>query len=237
MSSFRPAFWPTVMTVPAVLAMIALGSWQVYRLDWKLNLIAQMEAQLAAAPVPLPAGALDPEAWDYRRVTVSGSFDHAKEVHMVSHSHRGNLGYHIYTPFYRDDGGGVVLVNRGWVPSDNKDPATRAEGQIAGPVVVDGIARKSWGQASFVPDNDPAQNVWFFPDLSAIAETMAIEPPTVFVAAGPAANPGGYPLGGQTKVTLRNNHLSYAITWYGLAVALVVIYILWHRSRRKRAAA
>ena len=155
---------------------------------------------------------------------------------MVSHSHRGNLGYHIYTPLSREDGG-VVLVNRGWVPSDNKDPATRADGQVAGSVVVDGIARKGWGQASFVPDNDPVKNVWFFADLPAIAKTMNIDPPTVYVAAGAAPNPGGYPLGGQTRGTLRNNHLAYAITWYGLAVALVAIYILWHRSRRKRAVA
>ena len=176
MSGFRPAFWPTVMTVPAVLAMIALGSWQVYRLDWKLNLIAQMEAQLAAAPVPLPAGPVDPETWDYRRVTVSGTFDHAKEVHMVSHSYRGNLGYHIYTPLNRDDGDGVVLVNRGWVPRDNKDPATRADGQVGGSVVVDGIVRKGWGQASFVPDNDPAKNVWFFADLPAIAKDHGYRP-------------------------------------------------------------
>ena len=233
MAEFRPAFWPTVMTVPALLALLALGSWQLYRLGWKLDLIADMEARLAAEPVALPSGALSFEAWSYRRVRVTGRFDHAKEIHMVSHSHRGNLGYHVYTPLARADGAGWVIVNRGWVPADAKAPASRAGGQVAGTVTVDGIARRGWGQAAFVPDNDRAKNVWFYADLAAIAAAMGIPAPALFVEADAAANPGGYPLGGQTRVNLPNKHLAYATTWYALAVALVVIYVAWHRRRAK----
>lgn len=229
--AFRPALWPTLMTVPALIALLALGSWQLHRLGWKLDLIADMDARLAAEPVALPPGELASETWNYRRVRVAGRFEHGKEIHMVSHSHRGNLGYHVYTPLARADGAGWVIVNRGWVPSDSKDPGRRAAGQVTGVVTVDGIARRGWGQAAFVPDNDPAKNVWFYGDLAAIAAEMGIPAPTLFVEADAAANPGGYPLGGQTRVKLTNKHLAYAITWYGLAVALVVIYVLWHRRR------
>ncbi len=233
MRGFRPALWPTLMTVPALIALLGLGSWQLHRLSWKLELIADMNARLALPAEPLPTGPIEPGAWNYRRVKVSGTFDHAKEVHMVSHSHRGNLGYHIYTPLQR--AAGTVLVNRGWVPAKQKDPPTRSAGQVTGVVAVEGIARQGWQQGAFVPDNDPAANVWFYADLDAIAAAMGVEFPAIFVEAGAAANPGGYPLGGQTRVEIRNPHLQYAITWYALAVALVVIYLVWHRRRRPEA--
>ncbi len=225
---FRPAIWPTVMTVSALIALIGLGTWQVQRLNWKSALIADMRARLAAPAEALPTGAIDPDAWNYRRVTVTGTFDHTKEVHMVSHSHRGNLGYHVYAPLQRADGGGMVLINRGWVPAGRKDPASRPAARLAGIVTVEGIARKGWPQAAFVPDNDPVKNVWFYADLDAIAGAMGVAFPALFVEAGGAPNPGGYPLGGQTRVEIRNSHLQYAIIWYALAVALVVIYVVWH---------
>ncbi len=236
MFGFRPAVWPTVMTVPALIALIGLGSWQVQRLNWKTALMADMQARLAAPTEALPARAIDPEVWNYRRVTVRGAFDHAKEVHMVSHSHRGNLGYHVYTPLARADGGGVVLINRGWVPTGRKDPASRPAAQLSEIVTVAGIARKGWPQRAFVPDNDPAKNVWFHADLDAIATAMnlakGVNVPPLFVEAGGAPNPGGYPLGGQTRIEIRNAHLQYAITWYALAVALLVIYLVWHVRRQ-----
>lgn len=236
MHEFRPAVWPTLMTVPVLIALIGLGTWQVQRLNWKSALVAAMEVRLAAPGEPLPAGRIDPDAWHYRRVSVLGTFDHSKEVHMFSHSHRGQLGYHVYTPLRRADGAGTVLINRGWVPNDRKDPVSRPAGQLSGIVTVAGIARKGWPQTAFVPDNDLAKNVWFYADLDAMAAAMGValgvDAPALFVEAGRAPNPGVHPLGGQTRVEIRNAHLQYAITWYALAVALMVIYVVWHVRRR-----
>ena len=228
---FRPAFWPTVCTVPMLMVLIALGTWQVQRLHWKTALIATMEQRLAMAPVELPAGGVDPDDWAYRRVRVSGRFDYGGELHMVANSQHGALGYQIFTPLDRPATGDWVLVNRGWVPAKFKDPATRAEGQVAGRVTVEGLVRPGRRQARFVPDNDPARNVWFYPDLRQMAAALGRPVPALFVEAGPAPNPGGLPVGGQTRVRIRNMHLEYAITWYGLAVALAVIYVVWHRRR------
>jgi surfeit locus 1 family protein len=233
---FRPALGPTLFTLPALLVLLALGTWQLERLAWKRDLIARLETRVAAAPVALPAGPLAPEEWEYRRVSVEGRFLHEGELHLLAHNPRGSLGYQVITPLERADGGGFVLVNRGWVPTANKDPATRGPGQVAGTVKVGGVVRKSWRRGWFVPDNEPGRNLWFFADVPAMLAQAGLSGPPLFVEADAAPNPGGLPVGGQTRLDIPNNHLQYALTWYGFAVALVVIYVLWHRRRAARSA-
>ncbi|WP_341704663.1 SURF1 family protein [Ferrovibrio sp.] len=235
---FRPALWPTVFTIPALVVLLGLGSWQVHRLFWKLDLIQTIESGLAAPAAPLPAGDVDPDRWNYRHVTVSGRFDHSREFHLLAHSKRGNFGYQIVTPFRRSDAPGWVLVDRGWVPPDFKEQDSRRAGLVEGEVTIRGIAHRTWGQGPFVPDNDVARNLWFFPDVQAMARLAGIGPvPTLLVDADETPVPGGWPRGGQTRVDFPNNHLSYAVTWYGGAVVLCVIYVLWHRRREREEAA
>jgi surfeit locus 1 family protein len=143
----------------------------------------------------------------------------------------------VLTPL-RLASGAVVLVERGWIPRDLRDRARRASGNPAGEVAVEGIlrlapeGRPGW----FVPDNDPAKNEWYFLDLAAMARAAGVPDALPFyVEAGPAPNPGGYPLGGQANTELRNEHLQYAITWYCLAAALAVIYLLLLRRERDTA--
>jgi surfeit locus 1 family protein len=128
-----------------------------------------------------------------------------------------------------------LLVDRGWVPMARKDPASRAEGQPDGPVIVEALLRTGgWkGSTAFRPDNRPEDNTWFWVDPEAMAAWAGLENPVtaVYAAAGPAESPGGLPVGGQTRIDLRNDHLQYAITWYALAVALAVIYALYHLRR------
>jgi len=230
MLGFRPTFWPTLMAVPAVLFMLGLGVWQVQRLHWKEQLIATIDQRIAAPPVALPTGdSLDVDAWVYRRVKVTGQFLHEREIHLLAYTERGNLGYHVITPLARQDGG-YVLVDRGWVPTDKADPASRAAGQVAGTVTIEGVVRRGWAQGWFVPDNNVARNQWFYGDLAAMAASAKVSAPPILLEAGAAANPGGFPIGGQTQVTLPNNHLQYAITWFGMALALAVIYVVYHRN-------
>jgi surfeit locus 1 family protein len=228
---FRPTFWATVFTVPAILFMLGLGVWQLQRLQWKEALIAEIQAGVSADPVPLPSGAIDPEAWRFKRVTVTGTFDHAKEMHLLAHTERGNIGYQVITPLQRADDGTWVLVNRGWVPADDKDPATRAAGQVAGIVTITGITRPTWPQRTFVPDNEPDTNHWYFGDLAAMARHAGIEAAPVFVEADATPNAGGLPMGGQTPVNLPNNHLQYALTWFMLAAGLGAVYVVYHWRR------
>ncbi|HZH25551.1 MAG TPA: SURF1 family protein [Azospirillaceae bacterium] len=230
---FRPTLWFTVFAVFGVAALLALGTWQVQRLTWKNDLIARLEVRLAAPPEPLPARIDDPAAWEYRRASVAGRFLHDKEMLIAGRTWQGQAGWHVVTPLVRDDGAGAVLVNRGFVPHDRRDPALRREGQVADSVTVEGLVRPGGRQSWMQPGNRPGENTWFWYDIPAMAAHAGLkEAPPVVLEAGPAANPGGLPIGGQTVVRIRNDHLTYALTWYSLAVALGVIWFFYHWRRR-----
>jgi surfeit locus 1 family protein len=161
-------------------------------------------------------------------VRLEGSFLHDKELYLGARSMNGNPGYHVLTPFALADGG-TVLVDRGWVPVERKTPESRPEGQVAGTQTVEGIVRLPGRQAWMQPDNEPGKNMWFYVDLPAMATAMGADIRTdLYVDAGAAENPGTYPVGGQTRIEIPNDHLQYAITWGLLAVALAVIYVLYH---------
>jgi surfeit locus 1 family protein len=223
--------WLTVFALLGLAVLLGLGGWQVQRLFWKQDLIDTVTAQIAEPPVTLPARVDDTAPWQYRRVSVRGVFLHDKEIHLIAHDSHGRLGYDIITPLVRNDAAGTVLVNRGWVPTDNLDPATRSEGQLAGAVTINGLVRLPWRQGWFVPDNDPQANVWFWGDAAGMAAAAGVDAPSLFVDADATANPGGLPLGGQTRVSFRNDHLQYALTWFALALCLAVVYLLYSRKR------
>lgn len=229
---FRPTFWPTVTAVPMLIVLIGLSVWQVQRLHWKEALIAERESRISATPIELPATG-DPAALEYRRVTVTGHFLNDKELYLAGRQMNEDVGYHIVTPFVLESGG-AILVDRGWVPVEKKLPDSRPDGQISGTVTLDGVVRLSQIKAWMQPTNEPEHNVWFFMDLPAMVQKAAVPARTdLFVEAGKAPVPGGFPVGGQTYIYLPNDHLQYAITWGLLAVALVVIYIAFHVQRER----
>lgn len=226
-----------IATVAIALAiLLSLGTWQVLRLQWKEDLLARMEARLTTAPVS--HADIEKEAAtsdiDYAPVTLSGRFDNAQEQYFFA-TNEGRVGYYVYTPLILADGRSV-FVNRGFVPIELMQPATRKAGQIEGDVTITGLARaKLPGKPSWaVPENEPAKRLFFWKDLDAMAANAAIPPDRIlpfFVDAGEAPNPGGWPRGGVTQLDLPNNHLSYALTWYGLAVVLVVVSVLAFRRK------
>lgn len=216
----------------ALVVLIGLGTWQLDRLAWKRDLIATRTAQLTAPAKPLPARAADWRSWDFRAVAVRGAFRHDLEQLFGVAALDGQLGYHVLTPLVRPDGT-ALLIDRGWVPADRAHPAARRSGQIVGPVQVTGIARYRGADRPgwFTPDNRPEQGSWYWYDLDALGVALGLELLPVVVEADATANPGGLPLGGQTRIELANNHLQYAITWYGLAAGLLVIWISFGLTR------
>ncbi len=225
----RLALWPTVFLIPALALLITLGIWQLQRLDEKTALITRIESGLAADPAPLPRSIVDPEAWDYRRVTLDGTFLHDRELYLVGRTRRGQPGLHVVTPLRRDGPGSqAILVNRGWVPLDRRDRATRSEGLPAGPQTLSGIARLPPERGWMQPDNDPQANEWYWLDIPAMAEAAATGPVPVLIVEAEAVGEA-LPIGGQTRLDIPNNHLQYAITWFSFAVVLLVIYVLYHR--------
>ncbi len=229
---FRPQLWPTLTTIAMLAVLLGLGTWQIYRYDWKTGLITKLR-QRAEAPVrALPAAVQSPEAYEFARVRVAGTFLNRNEYHLIGRSMRGNPGLHVLTPFRRADGGGVELVDRGWIPFDRRAPESRPEGQLSGPVVVEGIIRLAKGQGPFIPDNEPDTNTWFFIDPVAMAAARGIPSlPPYYIVSGDRAVPGGYPIGRQWRLDIANNHLEYALTWYFMALVLIVIYVIYHRQQ------
>ena len=227
---FRPGLWPSAIAAPTFIVLLGLGTWQVQRLEWKGDLIAARGAALSAPPIELPLADAELAGFDHRRVTLSGRFLHDSEFYLVPRVFQGSVGVHIVTPFERAEGP-IVLIDRGWVPESARAPGARAAGQATGIVTVEGVARITSPHNVFTPRNDAVGNQWFWIDIPAMAKHAAITLQPVFVEAGPAANAGGLPLGGQTRIKLRNDHLGYAITWYALAAALVAIYVIYHLRR------
>lgn len=230
------------LALAAFAVLIGLGTWQVKRLHWKEALIATIEARVAAAPRPLAeieALAAREGDVDYWPVSLSGTFRHEGERHFFA-THKGHSGYFVHTPLALADGR-LVLVNRGFVPFERKDPATRMTGQVSGPQQIAGLARNPVAEKpnALMPDNDPAKNVFYWKDLEAMAATSGVgavgDYLPFFVDADNAPNPGGLPVGGVTIVSMPNSHLQYAVTWYGLAAALAGVVGAWLWRRRRAA--
>lgn len=158
----------TVFLLCLVAIFVVLGSWQVQRLFWKLDLIARVEARIYADPVPAPSGAVNPADDEYRRVTTTGLFDHAKSVLVQAVTERG-AGFWVVTPLRQADGS-TVLVNRGFVPVDKRSPEARLASELAaGPVSVTGLLRLTEPGGAFLRANNPAGDRWFSRDVEAIA--------------------------------------------------------------------
>lgn len=225
------------LALPALIVLLMLGTWQVKRLQWKEALIARIEARINAEPQPLEA--IDDlyrngGDVDYRPVRFSGRFDHSRERHYLA-TWKGESGFQVHTPMALD-AGDYIFVNRGFVPYDRKDPATREAGQLADEVTVEGLARTASDEkpSFIVPDNDPQKNIFYWKDLDAMASSAGLSAEQVreyYVDAGPQENEGGLPIGGVTRIDLPNSHLQYAITWYGLALALVGVLLVWFLRR------
>jgi surfeit locus 1 family protein len=198
----------------------ALGTWQIHRLSWKRQLIADVDARLHQPPIPLPSSKewlrFDVDGSEYRPVQAAGVFLNDRETLVHALTERG-AGYWVITPLRTGDGD-VVLINRGFVPLDLRDARNRLAGQIEGEVRVTGLLRHGEPGAGFLRSNDPASDRWYFREVAAIAAArgLGVVAP-FFVDADATPNAGGYPIGGLTVVTFPNNHLVYAITWYALA--------------------
>lgn len=222
-------FWAGILTALGALAvLVSLGVWQLERLRWKEALIATVEASVHAAPVPLAGIENDRAAGsniDYRPVVAVGRFLHAYERAFLT-TLDGQSGWNIFTPLLLDDGRTAVFVNRGFVPYARKDPATRAAGQMEGKLIVNGLARAAPTEKSgyFIPDNAPAKNQFFWRSLPDMTAGVVLPAGAAFVPfyidEGPGPAIDGWPVGGTTIIDIPNDHLQYAITWFGLAAVL-----------------
>jgi surfeit locus 1 family protein len=237
-TTFRSVIPSAAATLVAFALLVGLGVWQMERLAWKEQLIAAIHEGLGQPPTALEQ---PPDAWrelggkEYWPVSVTGHFRHGDERRLFA-SDGGEMGWHVYTPL-ETEGGRLLLVNRGFVPDALKEPASRAAGELEGQVTVRGLVRKAAVKGWFDPDPDQTRNIWYWRDLGGMAASLGSEQdrarvlPFFVDAFAEPANPGGWPKGGVTRLEIPNRHLEYALTWFGLAAALLAVFAVFTWTR------
>jgi surfeit locus 1 family protein len=226
----------TMFALVGIVILCGLGVWQLDRKMWKEDLIARLNARLSRAPQDLPPRAswpqLHQDGEEFRRVVFPAEFLDGEEalVYTAGSPLRPDVkgpGYWVFAPV-RLAGGSIVLVNRGFVPPDHKDPAERSEGTPHGIVDVVGVMRWPEARGTFTPADDPKKNIWFLRDSKSIADIKKWATAAPFYIDQEEPVPaGGWPKPGKLEVQLPDNHLQYAITWFGLALALAGVYVVW----------
>jgi surfeit locus 1 family protein len=234
---------PTVFAIAGIAILVGLGIWQLDRKAWKENLIAAMATRLSREPADLPPR----DRWDhvlaereeFARVGFPAEFLPGEEalVYSAGSAFRPDVtgpGYFVFAPA-RLAGGSIVIIDRGFVPLDRKDPASRAEGAPHGSVDIVGIVRWPEARGLFTPADEPQNNVWYLRDIKAMAAAKKWSTAAPFyIEQESPVPPGGWPKPGKLQVNLPDNHLQYAITWFGLALALAGVYLVWIIRRLRR---
>lgn len=226
-----------LLLIPAT--TFGLGTWQVYRRRWKLNLIEELQKKTTAAAISLPQDLREVKDLEYQKIRVKGSFDHSQEMYITPRScvisggkesrtsflSPGKSGSFVVTPFILSDRDLTILVNRGWVPKKKTFPATREEGQIKGELEIEGVIRNTEKRPPFAIKQPPNPPYWYYRDIDSMAYHVKAAP--IFIDAVAETSVPGGPIGGQTRIALRNEHFSYILTWYSLSFATS---FLWYRK-------
>jgi surfeit locus 1 family protein len=240
----RGVVLPLLLLGLALAVLVALGSWQLARKAWKESLIAELDGKLAAPATDLPPRErwkqLDQTQYEFRHVAFPAEFLPGEEalVYTSGSSLRPDVtgpGYWVFAPA-RLTGGSIVLVNRGFVPEGKQDPKTRPQGRPSGVVEVAGALRWPEQRSGFTPPDEPEKGLWFARDPVAMAKVKHWDTSAPFYVdqeAPPA--PGGLPKVGPLKPALPNRHLEYAVTWYGLALVILIAALFFVRARRRGA--
>lgn len=227
---WRRLLLPILVALPALAILLGLGTWQLQRLHWKTALLAELSAAQSGPARPLGA---EPQPWS--RVFASGTFLHSQES-LLGLEVRGTvLGANLLTPLSRPDGP-PVLVNRGWVPLDRPQSIERPEG----PVRVEGYVRPDEPRGLFSAEDDPAARRFYTLDINRIGPALDVRglaPFALVALAPPGLSPQALPQPARSLPQPPNNHLGYVITWYGLALALLGVFVVWARARLKESAA
>jgi surfeit locus 1 family protein len=226
---FRPLPGLTAATLIALAILVGLGTWQLQRRAEKHALLDQMTSRAAAAPAPVEILLATGDYAAHRAATAQGTFDHAAESYV--HAPRPNEGaarpgFKVITPL-RLVSGGLILVDRGWVPAGKRNPKGRARGQTEGEVEIAGTLRPSSRPSTFTPPPDAATRTFYQRDGVAIAEALAISLASPLIFEASTKVPGGpEPL--PSLLNIPDNHLQYAITWFALAAVLLFVYLRFH---------
>ena len=219
----KRAFLFQLFVILFVTIFCALGTWQLYRLQWKLELISEISAGLESSPIEYSKSIKK----NYQRIKANGKFDFKKQIYLYSLNDSGKPGYDVITPF-RTDKNERILINRGWITKEFKDnPNINPSGETEQKIV--GLLRKIYKPNIFKPDNDLKNNVWFSINLEDIKEATGeqFNEFVVFLENNQAKTP----LPKKISIDVPNNHLKYAITWYAISISIIFYYLYFRKKK------
>lgn len=226
---FRPLLWPSLVSIPALIVLIMLGTWQVQRLQWKTALIEEFKERATAEAI-YPSFEEGPV--EFQRLSLDGRFLHDKTIYLTGRTFEGNAGFHVVTAF-ETVRGDVFFVNRGWVSEAYREPENRPFSMTDDVVSLDGIVRLAGRQGQFVPDNEPEAGFWFTMKPQEVGSYLSLasaEQRFYIDAVRDAEAKLTLPIAAEIKIDVRNSHLNYAVTWYGIALSLIGVYFAYHHS-------
>ena len=208
----------SVFVIFFILVFISLGSWQIVRLNWKNNIIFEIENSLKNPPVKLTESTKK----NYLKIKTSGSIDFGKQIYLYNLNDKGTPGFEVINPISID--GKNYLINRGWIPFDKKDSQEINffdENNIVGILKIQG--RKN----IFKPENDIEENYWFSLNRDDLAKFTGKEFSKYIIYLD-----GNYQLPTPKKITanISNNHKKYAITWFSLAISILLLYLYFRKK-------
>ena len=225
-----PSFWLTFLSIPAFIILLILGTWQVNRLSWKTDLIKDYNNKFNDHSVKFSEISNEILNFKYRKIEVSGFFNHNQEINLIGKTYEGNAGYHIITPLTLIDGN-VILINRGWVPKKYLDKKSRIFTLSDELTKVTGLIRMPQEKGYFVPQNEPQNGFWFTVKPPEILNFLKINGEKRFyIDELRFNNKIKLPIAANGRIKFPNNHLQYALTWYILGFGLLIIYFLWHHK-------
>ena len=220
--SFKPRPFPLFAFIVALSILLGLSGWQIKRLNWKTDLISQRINSFESDPISF-VNLNQPEKNEFRKVFVDGQLLNEFEMYMPALSKRGNNGFHILVPL-KTTSGKFIIYDTGWIPLKIKEKQQRLLNISKNSQTFEAVIRTSGRKGYFQPDNDTYTNTWFFVEPELMSEYLKMNFENQYYLEAVNNGPNGFPLGNQTRIYLRNNHLQYALTWFMIACGLIGVF-------------
>jgi len=201
-----------------ILVLLSLGCWQLYRLNWKLNLIQEIENSLKNDPIELSKA----NEKNFLRIQTSGEIDFDKQIYLYNLNDNGKPGFEVVNPILINDKN--YLINRGWIPFDKKD---QPEINLVDEINIIGTLKLQSKASTFKPENDIEKNYWFTLDRDDVFKYTGKNFSNFIIYLN-----GDYNIPKPKVITanISNNHKKYAITWFSMAISILLIYLYFRRK-------
>lgn len=236
-----------IFCIAMIILCLKLGFWQINRMHWKENLISQVEKYKNENPVEFKIDDYDAKRDLFKKIFLNGKFLHDHEIllsakYFTEERDKNELGYHVITPFLTTEGG-IVFINRGWIPEKYKTRESRPDSLYEGNIetTIEGVLRENQGHAPwYLPQNNPEKNIWFWIDIPAMikylkdtSDLQNIKPVLIQQTNLTTKNDFKYPVPFKSEITFYNQHLTYVITWFTLSIVIIIMWLVYLRKNKK----